>query len=85
MKVRINENLFKLACNIEIVTALSEYNCFDYCFPILFVNVTGWILLYHVLLWILTRLSALNISVDITHPEIYDSQGLNEKLKFFDL
>ena len=68
----MNENPFELTSNREIVTALLEYICFDYCFPVLFVNVTG---------WILTLLSALNISVNITHPEIYDSQGLNEKLK----
>ena len=42
-----------------------EYSRFNYCFQVLFVNVTVWILL-----WILTLLSALNISVNITHPEI---------------
>ena len=30
---------------------------------------------------ILTILSAFNISMNITNPEIYDSQSLNEKLK----
>ena len=42
-----------------------EYSRFNYCFQVLFMNVTVWILL-----WILTLLSALNISVNITHPEI---------------
>ena len=67
---------FKLAFDREIVAALLEYNCFDYWFSVLFVNVKVWILL-----WILTLFSALNISVNITHAETYDSQGLNEKLK----
>ena len=65
MKVRMDENSFKLIFNREIVTALLEYNCFDYCFQELFVNVIVWILL-----WILTILSALNIFVNITHPKI---------------
>ena len=75
MKVRMNRNHFKITFIREIITALLENNCFDYCFQVLFVNVTGWILL-----WILKLLSDLNISVNIIHPEIYDSQGLNEKL-----
>ena len=67
---------FKLTLNRKIVTALLEYNCFDCCFQLLFVNVTVWILL-----WTLTLLCALKISISITHPEYYDSQGLNENLK----
>ena len=57
--------LFKLIFNREIVTLLLEYNYFDYYFQVLFVNVTGWILL-----WILKLLSALNIPLNINHPEI---------------
>ena len=76
MKVRMNENPFKLTFNREIAIQLLEYNCFDYWFQVLFVNVAVWILL-----WILTLLSTLSISVNITYPEYYDGQGLNEKLK----
>ena len=36
--MRIVKN--KLTFNREIVTVLLEYNCFDYCFQLLFVNVT---------------------------------------------
>ena len=68
--------LFKLTSKREVVTALLEYNCLDYFFQVLFVNVTVW-----VLLWILTLFSALNISVNTTHIEYYDSQGLNARLK----
>ena len=57
--------LYKLNFNREIVTALLEYNCFDYCIQVVFVNVT-----VLMLLWILTLLSTLNISVNITHPEV---------------
>ena len=68
--------IFKLTSKREVVTALLEYNCFDYLFQVLFVNVTVWISL-----WILTLFSALNISVNTTHPEIVDSQSLNVKIK----
>ena len=50
--------LFKLTFNREIVIPLREYKCFDYCFQVLFVNVTVW---YY---------CALNISVNIVHSEI---------------
>ena len=76
MEVRLNENPFKLTFNREIAVPLLEYNCFDYCFQVLFVNVIVWIWL-----WVLTLLSTLNISVNITYPEYYDSHGLNGKLK----
>ena len=47
------EIILKLTFNWEIVTALLEYSCFDYCFQILFVNFTVWMLF-----WILKLLSA---------------------------
>ena len=58
-------NSFKLNSRREVVTALLEYNWFNYLFQVLFVNVTVWILLK-----ILTLFRALNISVNTTHPEI---------------
>ena len=68
--------LFELTSKKEIITALLEYNCFDYFFQSLFVNVTVsvllWILTFFVLwifLWILPTL------------KYYDSQGLNVRLK----
>ena len=64
-KLQWTKIIFKLTFNREIVTALLEYNYFDYCFQVLFVNVT-----FSMLLWILTLFRALNISVIITQPEI---------------
>ena len=61
----------KLTFNRDVVTALLEYNCFDCLFKLLFVNITVW-----VLLWILKLLSALNIAVNTTQPEILRQWGL---------
>ena len=68
--------LFELTLNIEIIIALLEYNCFDYCFQVLFMNVTfeyycecHCFLLLWIILWILPVL------------KYYDGQVLNEKLK----
>ena len=66
--------LLKLTFNREIVTALLEYKCFDYYFQVLFVNVTVWILL-----WILTLLSAFNISANIIHLEILRKSRLKRE------
>ena len=69
--------LFILIFNKEIATPLLEYNYFDYCFQVLFVNVAVWILL-----WILMLPGPLNISLNIiTILKYYGSQGLNEELK----
>ena len=65
--------LFKLTFNGEIATALLEYNCFDYYFQVLLVNVSVWIFM-----WILTLLSTLNNFVKLPTLKYYDSQGLNE-------
>ena len=68
--------LFELTLNIESIIALLEYNCFDYCFQVLFMNVTfeyycecQRFLLLWIILWILPVL------------KYYDGQVLNEKLK----
>ena len=41
MKVRMSKNTFRLTFNREIIITLLENNCFDYCFQVLFANVTG--------------------------------------------
>ena len=57
--------IFKIIFNREVVTALLEYDCFDYLFQVFFVNTTVWILLK-----ILSLFSVLNISVNTNHPKI---------------
>ena len=66
----------KLTSKREVVTALLNYNCFDYFFQVLFVNVNVWILL-----WVLTLFSALNISVNTTHLEILRQSRLKCKTR----
>ena len=64
-KLELLKIFLKLTSKREFVATLLEYNYFDYFFQVLFVNVTVW-----VLLWLLTLFSALDISVNTTHPEI---------------
>ena len=68
---------FKLTFKREVVTALLEYNYIDYFFQVLFVNIPVCILF-----WILTLFSALNISVNTTHPEILRQSRLRWETKF---
>ena len=76
-KLEWMETLFKLTFKREVVTALLEYNCFDYFFQVSFVNTTA-----SILLWILTLFRALNISVNTTHPEILQQSRLKWETKF---
>ena len=68
---------FKLTFKREVVKALLEYNYFDYFFQVLFVNI-----LVCILFWVLTLFSALNISVNTTHPEILRQPRLRWETKF---
>ena len=68
---------FKLTFKREVVKALLEYNYFDYFFQVLFVNI-----LVCILFWVLTLFSALNISVNTTHPEILRQSRLRWETKF---
>ena len=77
-KLKWMKILFKLTFKREVFTTHLEYNCFDYFFQILFVNITVWILL-----WMLTvTLALLWIFLWISPTlKCYDSQDLKEKLK----
>ena len=75
-KLEWTKILFKLTSKREVVICTVKYNCFDSFFQILFVNITVWILL-----WILMLLSALNISVNITHLEILRQSRLKWEIE----
>ena len=60
----------------EVATVQVEYNCFDYCLQVLFVNVT-----VGILLWISMLLSALNISIKTARSEIVQKPRLKWETK----